>query len=123
MKVLGLVRDLMFRSKVDAACESLGVEVGYVSALEVLARRCSELQPSVVIVDLSERAFAPAQTMAALRESAPGARVIGFASHVDLKSLAGARQSGFTQVLSRNEFAAQLPALLKSARDGTQPKK
>ncbi len=114
MRVLGLVRDLMFRSKIDAACESLGVEVGYASALAVLAQRCSEIQPAVVLVDLSEKAFAPEQTMAALRLSAPGARVIGFASHIDLKSLAGAREAGFTRVLSRQEFAAQLPSLLKS---------
>jgi DNA-binding NarL/FixJ family response regulator len=114
MRVLGLVRDLMFRSKIDAACESLGVEVGYVSALEVLPQRCSEIKPSVVIVDLSERAFNPDAAMAALRECAPAASVIGFASHVDLKSLAGARQAGFTQVLSRQEFAARLPSLLRA---------
>ncbi len=122
MRVLGLVRDLMFRSKIDAACESLGAEVGYVSALEVLPQRCSEIQPSVVIVDLSEKAFAPDSAMASLRQLAPGARVIGFASHVDLKALAGARQAGFTQVLSRQEFAARLPALLKSTPDPAQPK-
>lgn len=115
MRVLGLVRDLMFRSKIDAVCESLGVEVGYASALEVLPQRCSEIQPSVVIVDLSEKAFAPGLTMTALRDAAPGARVIGFASHVDLKSLAGAREAGFNRVLSRQEFAAKLPSLLKSA--------
>ncbi|HEV3115026.1 MAG TPA: hypothetical protein VGY99_31465 [Candidatus Binataceae bacterium] len=116
MRVLGLVRDFMFRSKIDAACEALGVEVGYVSALDRLAERCSEIQPSVVMVDLSERAFAPDETMAALSNCAPGARVIGFASHVDLKALAGARQAGFMRVLSRQEFAAQLPALLRDAQ-------
>jgi DNA-binding NarL/FixJ family response regulator len=115
MRVLGLVRDLMFRSKIDAACESLGAEVGYVSALEVLPQRCSEIKPLVVLVDLSERAFAPGPAMAALREYAPGARVIGFASHVDLKSLAGAREAGFTQVLSRQEFTVKLPSLLSAA--------
>jgi DNA-binding NarL/FixJ family response regulator len=117
MRVLALVRDLMFRSKIDAVCESLGVEVGYVSALELVAQRCSETQPSVVVVDLSEKTFAPEQTMATLRNCAPAARVIGFASHVDLKALAGAREAGFTRVLSRQEFAAQLPSLLRTAQD------
>ncbi|HKD69599.1 MAG TPA: hypothetical protein VKB84_22360 [Candidatus Binataceae bacterium] len=113
MRVLGLVKDLMFRSKIDAVCESMGVEVAYVSAPERLTQRCAEIQPSVVVIDLSEKSFAPEPTMAALRDHAPGAKVIGFASHVDLKALAGARQAGFTRVLSRQEFAAQLPALLK----------
>ncbi len=117
MRVLGLVKDLMFRSKIDAACESMGVEVAYVSALNLLAQRCSEIQPSVVVVDLSEKTFAPEPVMAELRRCAPGARVIGFASHVDLKSLAGARQAGFGRVLSRQEFAAQLPSLLREEQE------
>jgi hypothetical protein len=117
MRVLGMVKDLIFRSKIDAVCESLGVEVAYISVPEALSARCTELKPSVVMVDLSERAFAPDWTMAKLRECAPGARVIGFASHVDLKSLAGAREAGFTRVLSRQEFAAQLPSLLHETQD------
>jgi DNA-binding NarL/FixJ family response regulator len=117
MQVLGLVRDLMFRSKIDAAAQSLSVEVNYVSSLEALPQRCAEVQPSLVVVDLSEKSFAPEPTMAALRASAPGARVIGFASHVDLKALAGARDAGFTRVLSRQEFAAQIPALLSQGQD------
>ncbi|HEY2106363.1 MAG TPA: hypothetical protein VGH29_11295 [Candidatus Binataceae bacterium] len=117
MRVLGLVRDLMFRSRIDAACEALGVEVGYVSALDRLAQRCSEIQPTLVIVDLSEQAFPPDPVIAALGQCAPGAQVIGFASHVDLKALAGARQAGFMRVLSRQEFAAQLPALLRATPD------
>jgi DNA-binding NarL/FixJ family response regulator len=112
MRVLGLVRDLMFRSKIDAVSDSLGVQVAYASSLEVMASRCAEIKPSLVFVDLSEKSFAPAQTMAALREAAPDARVIGFASHVDLKALASAREAGFERVLSRQEFAAQIPALL-----------
>jgi DNA-binding NarL/FixJ family response regulator len=115
MRVLGLVRDLMFRSKIDAVCESLGVEVGYVSAFEMLEQRCRDMQPSIVMVDLSERSFSPDQTIEILRACAPAARVVGFASHVDLKALAGARQAGFESVLSRQEFAAQLPTLLRPA--------
>jgi DNA-binding NarL/FixJ family response regulator len=117
MQVLGLVRDLMFRSKIDAAAQALGVEVNYVSSLEVLPQRCAEVRPSLVIVDLSEKNFAAEPTMAALRTLAPGARVIGFASHVDLKALAGARDAGFRRVLSRQEFAAQIPTLLSQDRD------
>ena len=81
----------MFRSKIDAAAQALGVEVAYVSSMELVAQRCAEIRPSIVFVDLSEKNFEPARTMAMLRESAPDARVIGFASHVDLKALAGIR--------------------------------
>ena len=113
MRILGLIKDLMFRSKIDAAAEALGVEVAYVSALELVPKRCADSKPSVVVVDLSEKTFAPEPTMAALRACAPAAKVIGFASHVDLKVLAAAREAGFERVLSRQEFAAQIPSLLQ----------
>ena len=113
MRILGLIKDLMFRSKIDAAAEALGVEVAYVSVLELLPQRCADIKPSVVVIDLSEKAFAPVPTMMALRTCAPGAKVIGFASHVDLKALASAREAGFERVLSRQEFAAQIPSLLQ----------
>ena len=69
MRVLGLVKDLMFRSKIDASAQALGVEVAYVSSIELVAQRCAEIRPSVVLVDLSEKNFAPAQTMAVLQRS------------------------------------------------------
>ena len=40
--------------------------------------------------------------------------MIGFASHVDLKSLKAARDAGYELTLSRSEFTAQLPDLLRS---------
>jgi DNA-binding NarL/FixJ family response regulator len=105
----------MFRSKIDAVADSLGIEIGYASSLALLPQRCADIKPTVVVVDLSEKEFPPGPTIAALREAAPGARIIGFASHVDLKAMAGAREAGFERVLSRQEFAAQIPALLGAA--------
>lgn len=116
MRIVGLIRDLMFRSRIDATAESLGVEVAYVSTLDLLPQRCAEVKPSLVVVDLSEKAFVPEQTMAILHTCAPDAKVVGFASHVDLKALAGAREAGFGRVLSRQEFAAQIPALLQGSQ-------
>ena len=48
------------------------------------------------------------------RAAAPAARVIGFASHVDLKPLKAAREAGYELALSRSEFTARLPDLLRS---------
>ncbi len=114
MRVLGLVRDLLFRSKIDAAAAALGVEVAYTSSLSAVRNRCAGVKPSAVFVDLSDKGFPPEQTIQALREAAPGARIIGFASHVDLKVFAKAREAGFERVLSRQEFAAQVASLLSA---------
>jgi DNA-binding NarL/FixJ family response regulator len=110
---LALVRDLFFRSKLDAVAEAKGAQIVYASSLDAARARCAETGPSVVFTDLSDASFPAAGTVSAIRAAAPDARLIGFASHVDLKTLAAAREAGFEQTLSRSEFTARLPALLK----------
>lgn len=109
---VGLVRDLFFRAKIDAVAAAVGAEVAYASSIEAGASRCAELAPAIVFADLSDAAFPAAETAAAVRASAPGARLVGFASHVDLKPLRAAREAGFELTLSRSEFTARLPELL-----------
>jgi len=111
---LGLVRDLFFRSKIDAVANIVGAEIGYASDLSVVEKRCTELKPSIVFADLSDGSFPAAETAAKVRSAAPSARLVGFASHIDLKPLKAAREAGFEQTLSRSEFTAKLAELLKS---------
>ena len=66
------------------------------------------LQPSsIIFTDLSDATFPVLDTLKKIRTSAPTARVIGFASHVDLKSLKSAREAGYDLTLSRSEFTTQ----------------
>jgi DNA-binding NarL/FixJ family response regulator len=115
MKALALVRDLFFRAKIDAVANALGAEVEYASSLDAVATRISATHPSIIFTDLSDATFPAAETLKQIRASAPAARVIGFASHVDLKSLKAARAAGYDLTLSRSEFTAQLPLLLKGS--------
>ena len=111
MKVLGLVRDLFFRSKIDAVALHTGAEVAYASTLEAGLARCAEQPPAIVFVDLSS--FPARETASGVRAAAPGARLVGFASHVDRKGLSAAREAGFDLTLSRDEFTSRLAELLK----------
>lgn len=111
--VLAIIRDLFFRSKIDAVASAIGAEVAYASDLSAATRRCGELAPRLVIIDLSDSAVAASQAAEAIRAAAPGARLIGFASHVDVKTLKAARDAGFDAALSKSEFTTQLPELLK----------
>jgi DNA-binding NarL/FixJ family response regulator len=110
---LGLVRDLFFRSKIDAVANIVGAEVAYASDLSLVEKRCAEIKPSIVFADLSDGSFPAAETAARIRAAAPEARLVGFASHIDLKPLKAAREAGFALTLSRSEFTAQLADLLK----------
>lgn len=113
MKALGLVRDLFFRSKIDAVARAVGSEVVYASTLDAAIARCAEQHPAVVFADLSDGSFPAAETASRLRAAASSTRLIGFASHVDLKALNSAREAGFEMTLSREEFTSRLPKLLK----------
>src|SRR5438876_7212433 len=62
VKALGLVRDILFRSRIDAVAQTLGVEVAYASDI-AQARACaSELKPATVLADLSDQNFPPGET-------------------------------------------------------------
>ncbi|HLW71295.1 MAG TPA: glycine oxidase ThiO [Candidatus Binataceae bacterium] len=113
-RVMGLVRDMLFRSRIDAAAKVLGVKVAYASTLEQARARYAEIRPAIVFADLSDANFPAAATAAAIKhDGGVGARLVGFAAHVDLKSLASAREAGFDLTLSRSEFTARLKELLR----------
>jgi DNA-binding NarL/FixJ family response regulator len=113
VRALALIRDLFFRSKLDALANQLGASIVYAANLDAAAERIAESMPTVVMVDLNDASFPADRTIATLSAAAPGVRIIGFASHVDLKALKSARTAGFTETLSRSEFTARLPDLLR----------
>jgi glycine oxidase len=113
IRTLALLRDILFRSRIDAAAQALSSEVAYASDLEQALRLCSEFRPATIIVDLSDAAFATPETWDKIRAEAAQARLIGFISHVDLKTLNMARSAKFDLTLSRSEFTARLAELLR----------
>jgi DNA-binding NarL/FixJ family response regulator len=113
-RILGLMHDLFFRSKVDAVAHAVGIEVVYAGSLDEANARCAEESPAMIFVDLADPGFPTVETAGAMRAAAPAARLIGFASHVDLKALGAAGEAGFEMTLSRSEFTQRLPELLKS---------
>jgi hypothetical protein len=113
VRALGLVRDILFRSRIDAAAHALGVEVAYASTLEQARSRCAELNPAIVFADLSDANFPAEPTAVEIKRDGRGTRLVGFASHVDLKSLDSARAAGFDLTLSRSEFTSRIAELLR----------
>jgi glycine oxidase len=112
VRALGLVRDILFRSRIDATANALGIEVAYASDLAQARASAADLHPPLVFADLSDANFPAERTALELRGAANGIRLVGFASHVDLKSLNAARAAGFEITLSRSEFTARLAELL-----------
>jgi hypothetical protein len=106
-----LFDDLMFASRVAEAARATGIGVQRVRTADAVREACAS-GPAIVFVDLDR----PALPLADIVEAAgPGARIVGFFSHVEPEKGREARALGFTRVLPRSAFVKELPALLQPA--------
>jgi CheY-like chemotaxis protein len=115
-KLLVVVSDLLFRSKIDEVARRLGLELRVAKSPEQLDRQLAAGEPALAIVDLEENALDPFAATARIRASAPGTPILGFAGHGNVEAIRRAREGGAT-VLARSGFTAQLPALLTQVAD------
>ena len=110
-KLLVIMSDLLFRSKIDEVARRLGLELRVAKSPEQLDRQLSAGEPAIAIVDLEEGALDPFAAIARVRAAAPSVAILGFAGHGNVDAIRRAREGGAT-VLARSGFTAQLPALL-----------
>ena len=90
MTVVALVGDLMDRSRISAAITDV--------VFTTDPGACADA--AVVVVDLARHG----DSIPAVREAAPHARIVGFGPHVDAELLARAGTQGADVVLARSQF-------------------
>jgi DNA-binding NtrC family response regulator len=110
-KLLLVMSDLLFRSKIDEVARRLGLELRVAKSPEQLERQLAAGEPALAIVDLEERALDSVAAIARIRAASPGTPILGFAGHANVEAISRGREEGAT-VLARSGFTAQLPALL-----------
>ncbi|WP_047813738.1 hypothetical protein [Rhodopirellula islandica] len=105
--VLFLSGDLIFASRVRAACETAGL------TFSLAGRLPEEANEDVgwVIVDLSTRNGVVAELMPTVSRVCPEARVVAYGPHVQVARLKGAREAGVPTVLTRGQFDAGLSSM------------
>lgn len=114
-RVLALVDDLLFVSKIAETARHLGVEVRTVGSGAGLVAEAQAAAPALVIADLNARGGA-IEAVGALRAAGCAAPVVGFLSHVQANLAERAQAAGFDQVLPRSKFTQQLPQILARAK-------
>ncbi len=110
--ILVAVRDLVFRTRIHAAAERLGLPVRLAPRGAPLVDTIRETPGATVIADLGEPGILD-QLAAAKR--AGGVRVIGFVGHVQEDVMAAAAAAGVDEILTRGQLAAQLDDVLRRA--------
>ena len=103
MKTVAVVRDLFFQAKIAETARLLEAEMEFADSFAKVQKA------GQIFVDLEEFA---ADGIKMLRQNNPGARVIGYLSHVNVEKRKAAEQAGFDLVLARSEFSKMLPDLL-----------
>jgi DNA-binding NarL/FixJ family response regulator len=109
-KVLAVVPDLFFATRIAATALAAGVTLEMASPQAALAR-AAQAKAQLVIIDLHARdAVAIVQGVKAADPQLP---VVGFHSHVDRDLKAAALAAGADAVLPRSRFTVRLAELLQ----------
>jgi CheY-like chemotaxis protein len=115
-RVLALVDDLMFLSRIREAARAAGADVGTVRSADALVQGVRD-GARLVLVDADSPRLPWREALASLRTEGPhpGVPVVAFFSHVHSDHANAAREAGCDQVVPRGAFVQQLPRLLEGA--------
>ena len=108
-RVLAVVPDLFFATRIAATAKAAGVEFELVPR-ERAAARAGESRPSLLVLDLHTRDAVTLVT--ALKAAAPETPLVGFFSHVETELRRDALAAGADAVLPRSQFTVKLAELL-----------
>jgi DNA-binding NarL/FixJ family response regulator len=119
MPILVAVRDLLFRSKISAAAERLGVEVRMAPRGAPLPEAARALGGGTVLLDLGEPGAL--DQVRAAKGVAP-LRVVGFLGHLEAELARAAAEAGVDEVLTRGQFVQRLDEILRSGAAEASPR-
>ncbi len=112
-KVIALVEDPFWRTKIDTAVRSVGATTVFLADPAAVAGTIDPSAPVIVVVDLALRS-APFEAIAGLKKAAATSSVpvIGYhdLARADLKEKATA--AGFDEVLPRSSFSQRFADLV-----------
>ncbi len=112
-RVLALIPDLLFGSRVQAELQAAGHTVALVG--DAAATRDALAGANVLVVDLTAELEASTSLVESLAAQSllDGVRTLGFYSHVDAQARRLAQVAGFDLVVPRSRMAREGPALVE----------
>lgn len=114
-RVVALVDDLIFQSKLRETARQAGVELAIALTGEALLAEARRDDTALVVVDLNARAGA-IEALERLRAEGISRPMVGFLSHVQTELAERARAAGCAEVLPRSKFTLQLAAIFSRAK-------
>lgn len=117
-RVFAAVEDLLFRSKISAAAESLNVEARFPRSPKKLLEGAAQEPPDLLVLDLNSARFEPLKLLEELKagDATRDVPVVGFLSHVQKDLALAARERGCDRIMARSAFVKDLPQILGGNR-------
>lgn len=114
-KVVAVLDDLFFSSKIREAAKTLEIEVEFVKKPDGLNEKISSEKPSVIIFDLNSRFGSPLEIIKKIKSASELKRipVIGFLSHVQIELKKEAHRAGCDLVIPRSRFSNDMIEMLR----------
>lgn len=111
--ILAIVDDLLFRGKLEAAAEQLGVPLAIAADASIMPGNAEPWHR--VLIDLNLSCGDVLAMIRELRAAHPDVPIVGYCSQVQQDAQQQAMAAGCTAVLPRSAFVQQLPALLNQS--------
>ena len=114
-KIIALVDDMFFASKIRATAEAVGVEMSFPRTKDVALEKLRGARPDLILADLQNQRFDVIEFASALKgdDDLRAIPLLGFFSHVEVELQRKAADAGFDRVIPRSVFARDLGMILK----------
>jgi CheY-like chemotaxis protein len=113
-KVIAVVDDLFFASKIRGTAEQLGVAVSFARSADAVLESARREPPALIICDLHSQKSDPIELARQLKadEQLRSIPLLGFFSHVQVELQRAAEHAGFDRVMPRSAFTNNLSQIL-----------
>ena len=116
-RVVALVDDLFFVSKMLETARHAGVELKTAPNADALLELIAQQAPALVIVDLNARQGG-VEALERLRDAGHALPTVAYLSHVQTELAERARATGCAEVMPRSKFTQNLAEILRGAASG-----
>ncbi len=113
-RVLAVVSDLFFSSKLIEAAKRCGLTLEFVKDPEEVLEKAKE-KPTLIVFDLNFDAAEPVNLIAKLKGNAgtKGVSLLGYLSHIQVELKQSAQDAGCDMVMARSAFSQNLTQIFK----------
>jgi PleD family two-component response regulator len=113
-KILAVVSDLFFSSKLTEAAKRSGLALEFVKEPKEVIEKAQN-KPSLIIFDLNFEAAQPLKLITKLKSKSETKSIslIGYLSHIQVELKQQAQEAGCDMVMARSAFSQNMPQIFK----------